>query len=86
MISARVFPRSPDERRPALDPDMPSSPVEQAAGAVRRPPWAESARFGVVALCRCADLPDFDLLITDTGLSEVAAEDIRSVGVNVIMA
>ena len=50
MIPARVFPRSPDERRPALDPDMPPSAVGQAVAAVRQPPWAESDTFGVVAL------------------------------------
>ena len=47
---------------------------------------AESAKFGVVELCRYADLSDFDLLVTDAGLSPTCADEIRAAGVDVILA
>lgn len=47
---------------------------------------AESAKFGVVALCRYAELSDFDVLVTDTGLSPTCADEIRAAGIDVILA
>ena len=69
-------------------PDLPDAAVKRRCLGIadRNLLLAESAKFGVVALCRYADLSDFDLLITDTDLSEAAVEDIRSMGIEIIMA
>jgi len=68
--------------------DLPDATIKRRCLGVaeRNVLLAESAKFGVLALCRYADLSDFDLLITDAGLSQAAADDIRSAGVDVIMA
>ena len=47
---------------------------------------AESAKFGVIAMCRYAELSDVDLLITDAGLSRGTADEIRAAGVDVVIA
>lgn len=69
-------------------PDLPDAAIKRRCLGIaeRNVLLAESAKFGVIALCRYADLSDFDLLITDAGLSGAAADDIRSAGVDVVIA
>ena len=47
---------------------------------------AESAKFGAVSLCRYGSLTELDLIITDAGMSERCADEIRAAGVEVIIA
>lgn len=69
-------------------PDLPDAAIKRRCLAVaeRNILLAESAKFGAVAPYRYAGIADFDLVITDAGLGEAAAEEIRAAGTDVIRA
>lgn len=46
---------------------------------------ADSSKFGTIRPCFLADLPTFQMVITDTGLPEHWQEHIRSLGIRLVM-
>lgn len=46
---------------------------------------ADSSKFGIIRPCFLADLPTFQMVITDTGLSMQWQEHIRSLGIRLVM-
>lgn len=47
---------------------------------------AESAKFGAVSMCRYGEFSDLDVIISDTSMSDIQADEIKALGVNVILA
>ncbi|MEE1755816.1 DeoR/GlpR family DNA-binding transcription regulator [Streptomyces sp. SP18CS02] len=69
-------------------PDLAEAAVKQAliSAARRVVLLADSGKFGTEQFARFGDLADVDLLITDTGLSQEAAEAIEAAGTEVVRA
>lgn len=69
-------------------PDMVEAEVKRAmvAAAGRVVCLADHTKFGLTQLCRFADIADVDVLVTDTGLDEALAEELRTAGPEVIRA
>lgn len=56
------------------------------SACTRRILLADSSKFGKVGPGKTCDLRDLDILVTDTGLSRTAREQIEALGVKVILA
>jgi len=67
-------------------PDPAEAAVKRATLSVsdRRVLLADHTKVGAVSLCRYGDVDDVDVLITDTGLSDEAADGLEMAGLRVI--
>ncbi len=68
------------------DPAVAAVKAQVVARARRRIFVGVHTKFGVFSFCRFADLPDFEALITDTGVSAAEAHRYSVLGPNVIRA
>jgi DeoR/GlpR family transcriptional regulator of sugar metabolism len=64
------------------DPQVVQIKQAMMAAASRKILLVDSSKFGKVALHLFADLKDFDLVLADDGLPEMAAGELRAKGVN----
>ncbi|MGW0733930.1 DeoR/GlpR family DNA-binding transcription regulator [Streptomyces sp. NPDC002851] len=67
-------------------PDLAEAEVKRSMcqRARRRVLLADSSKIGNDTFCRFADLRDFDVVITDTGLEDEAADDFAAAGPRVV--
>jgi DeoR family transcriptional regulator, fructose operon transcriptional repressor len=68
------------------DPAVAAVKAQVVASARRRIFVGVHTKFGVSSFCRFADLPDFEALITDTGVSAVDAHRYSVMGPHVVRA
>ncbi len=68
------------------DPAVAAVKAQVVASARRRIFVGVHTKFGVSSFCRFAELPDFEALVTDTGVSAVDAHRYSAMGPHVIRA
>lgn len=68
------------------DPAVAAVKAQVVASARRRIFVGVHTKFGVSSFCRFADLPDFEALVTDTGVSATEAHRYSALGPQVIRA
>lgn len=68
------------------DPAVAAVKAQVVASARRRIFVGVHSKFGVSSFCRFADLPDFEALVTDTGVSAAEAHRYSAMGPHVIRA
>lgn len=75
-------------KRGLTTPDPAEAAVKRAMleTGLKRVLLADNSKVGAVAMCRYGDIGDVDLLVTDSGVSAEAAEELRAAGVGVVRA
>ena len=77
-----------DAARGVTNVNLPEAEVKRAmvAAADRRVVVADSSTIGVTALATIAPLDDIDVLVTDTGITAAQLDELRSRGLDVVVA